>query len=558
MKQISESISQTILDIFSINVFPELSITEEQFGDVSTNVAMQLAGKLSKSPRDIAELITEKLKNNQNIKEISVVGPGFINIRLSDSFLIEALNLLPSKSWENKVVVCEYSDPNPFKVLHAGHLYTTLVGDVIGNLFEVAGADVKRVNFGGDVGLHVAKAMYGIQKAIGNNDPKSFLSSIDVDGRPEWIAARYVEGNTAYEEDESAKSEIIELNKKVYELHKTGEKNSAFAILYWTCRQWSYDGFEELYKNLGVKKFDKYYPESTTAESGLQAAKEALSKGVLSESDGAVVFKGEDIGLHTRVFINSGGLPTYETKDLGLVLAKWSDYQFDKSVMITANDIVEYMKVVQAVVKTFAPEIAERSQHITHGVVKLVGGQKMSSRKGNVLLAQDVIDSAVNANKQTTGKEDMNVVLGAIKYAFIKNRIGGDVIYDPEESVSLIGNSGPYLQYAHARACSILAKAQKDAINSLKDTVELDTYERLLVKKLGQFVPVVDKAVSELMPHHIASYLYELAQEFNSFYEHNRVIGDERQEIRLALVNAYRETLGSGLAILGIYAPDHM
>jgi arginyl-tRNA synthetase len=190
-------------------------------------------------------------------------------------------------------------------------------------------------------------------------------------------------------------------------------------------------------------------------------------------------------------------------------------------------------------------------------MIKLAGGKKMSSRKGNVLLAQDVIDAAVEANKQSTGKDNMSVVLGAIKWAFLKNRIGGDIIYDPEESVSIVGNSGPYLQYAHARACSILRKVGGNGENEIGKS-ELETGERSLLRKLSHYVAVVDQAVEELAPHIICTYLYELAQAFNSFYEHNRVIDDPRQDVRLELVRLYQHTLASGLAVLGITAPEQM
>jgi arginyl-tRNA synthetase len=215
------------------------------------------------------------------------------------------------------------------------------------------------------------------------------------------------------------------------------------------------------------------------------------------------------------------------------------------------------MKVIRAVVRTFAPEISDRTQHITHGMIKLAGGKKMSSRKGNVLLAQEVIDVAEEANKTATGKEDMSVVLGAIKWAFLKNRIGGDIIYDPEESVSIVGNSGPYLQYAHARACSILRKAEGKVVGALEE-VTFDDAERSLLRKLSQYVGAVDQAVTESAPHIICTYLYELAQSFNSFYEHNRVIDDEREAVRLSLVSRYKNTLAKGLAILGIHAPEQM
>jgi arginyl-tRNA synthetase len=286
---------------------------------------------------------------------------------------------------------------------------------------------------------------------------------------------------------------------------------------------------------------------------GLSTVRDHLPE-VYQESDGAVVFNGEAHGLHTRVFINSEGLPTYEAKDVGLIMKKWEDYHFDQSVIITGNDIVDYMKVVLKSIEQFMPELPARTRHLTHGIVKLQGGTKMSSRKGNFLRANDVIEAASEANKHSTGQDNDQTVLGAIKYAFLKNRIGGDLIYDPEESVSLEGNSGPYLQYAHARARSILRKAQPQDGNSQ----ELQAGERALVRKISEYVEVVDRATNELMPHHICGYLYELAQEFNRFYEHHRVIGDEREGFRLRLVELYASTLKAGLELLGISAPEQM
>jgi len=256
------------------------------------------------------------------------------------------------------------------------------------------------------------------------------------------------------------------------------------------------------------------------------------------------------------VFINSEGLPTYEAKDVGLIMLKKQDYNFDKSVVITGNEQAQYMAVVLKSIEQFAPELAQATTHLTHGIVKLQGGVKMSSRKGNILSAIDVLDSASAANKQLNNQENDDTVLGAVKYAFLKNRLGGDTIYDPEESVSLEGNSGPYLQYAHARARSILSKS--DGAEQGFEGVELETSERSLLRKISEFPEVIDNATRELMPHLICTYIYELSQVFNYFYEHNRVIDDPRQSIRLGLVTEYADRLRQGLTLLGIASPDKM
>lgn len=557
METITQALTRTITRLFSLDVTPELTRPDEQFGDYATNVALQLAGRLQRPPRDVAAELVEAVRTElgEQVKELTIAGPGFINITLSDAEILKSAQTAPNTkpdTFANKVVITEYSDPNPFKVLHAGHFYTSVVGDAITNLIRVAGGDVHTVNFGGDVGMHVGKTMWAILKDLGGEHPEK-LKDIAEDQRSEWMAKNYVIGTNAYEEGGQAKAEIVEMNKRVYQLFADDDHDSPFAQIYWTCRQWSYDYFAAFYARIGTH-FEKYYPESSVAPLGLSTVKEQYEKGVYKDSDGAIVFEGEPYGLHTRVFINSHGLPTYEAKDVGLIMAKWRDYHFDRSVIITGNDIVEYMKVVLKSIEQFEPDLAKHTTHITHGNVKLAGGVKMSSRKGNFLRAVDVLDIAADANKQATGRDDEQAVLGAIKYSFLKQRIGADIIYVPEESVSLEGNSGPYLQYAHARARSILAKAEQGTAA----ITGLEAGERSLARKIGEYPDVVAKSVNELLPHHICTYLYELAQSFNRFYEHNRVVGDDRQAIRLQLVGLYADVLRDGLALLGIAAPERM
>lgn len=556
MEQVLELVRGAVQDVFgeaARDVRLELTRPDAQFGDYATNVALQLSKKVGQNPREVAQKIVDALPTGEVIAKADIAGPGFINLTLTDSALWDGVQASTAQTYKDQVVVTEYSDPNPFKVLHAGHLYTSVVGYAISNLIEAAGGTVHRVNFGGDVGLHVAKTMWAVLQSLGGEHADK-LSDVPEDKRSEWMAARYVEGTRAYEDDAN-KPAIVALNKRIYDLHtKERDPSDGFAAIYWTCRQWSYDYFDAFYARIGTP-FEQYYPESQTTPEGLRTVTEQLAKGVYEKSDGAVVFRGEPYGLHTRVFINSEGLPTYEAKDVGLIMKKWQDYHFDRSVIITGNDIVEYMKVVLKSIEQFKPELAQATTHITHGMVKLQGGVKMSSRKGNFLRAVDVLEAASEANKAANGREDEQAVLGAVKYAFLKQRIGPDIIYDPAESVSLQGNSGPYLQYAHARARSILAKAgeQKDA-----PLQGLQADERTLARKLSEFAEAVDKATAELLPHHICTYLYELAQAFNRFYEHNRVIGDEREALRLQLVARYADILHHGLDLLGIPAPEHM
>lgn len=548
-----QKIVQLVKDEFDVETDVTLTRPEPQFGDYATNIALRLAGKLDKQPREIAEKLAAKLQAIEEFSEVSVADPGFINIRLSNSALLAMTKKEPEAFLSGQSIVAEYSDPNPFKVLHAGHLYTTLVGDVMTRLLAVSGATVHRVNFGGDVGLHVAKNMWAILRFLGGEHPDKLAEvGDDAHERASWLSARYVEGNTAYDDD-SAKEEIVEINKHIYQLHADDDHESDFSKIYWTCRKWSYDYFNVLYDELDVLPFEKYYPESKTAPVGMETVQRELKNGVYEQSDGAVVFNGEKYGLHTRVFINSAGLPTYEAKDVGLIMQKWADYHFDQSLVITGNDITEYMKVVLKSIEQFEPELVKRSRHITHGNVKLAGGKKMSSRKGNVLLALDILDAASQAQADLSGSPDRDVMLGAVKFAFLKTKVGGDIIYDPAESVSLQGNSGPYLQYAHARARRILEKTL-----SAQMPVEVRDEDRLLVRKLGEYHEIVELAAKTLEPHHICNYLFELAQEFNRYYEKNQVVGTEYEQHRAGLVALYADTLRAGLMILGIAAPEKM
>ena len=555
MQKIQTVLTRVIKNVFGQELKPELTRPDEQFGDYATNVALQLAGKLGRAPREVAEELAEALRTEltELVAEISVAGPGFINFTLRDHVLLAgAARAIENKpdSYKDKVVVAEYSDPNPFKVLHAGHLYTTVVGDAIANLLQAAGGTVHRVNFGGDVGLHVGKTMWAMVQELGGERPEK-LQDIAPEDRAAWLSKLYVAGNNMYDDNAEAKAEMVAYNKRVYEIHANNDHESPFAQLYWTTRQWSYDAFDAFYERLNVK-FEKYYPESQTAEIGVKTVQEQAQKGVYEHSDGAIVFKGEQHNLHTRVFINSEGLPTYEAKDVGLIMAKWRDYKFDLSTIITGNDQAEYMKVVLKSIEQFAPELASRSKHLTHGIVKMAGGVKMSSRLGNILRGTDILDAAAEASKKATGEINDETVLAAVKYAFLKQRIGGDIIYDPEESVSMEGNSGPYLQYAHARACSIL---QKTTGYEAEIEHKLELGERSLVRKIAEYPDVVQQSVAEMMPHHVCTYLYELAQTFNRFYENNRVVGSKRQATRQLLVQLYADVLKDGLELLNIPAP---
>ena len=546
MEKIREQLKNTIKELYGIDFDVDLSEAPENISaDYSTNAPLKLAKDLHKPPMVIAEELKEKMDG------ASVSAPGFLNYTVDDEYLNHEIaelsenfeSIVSSDEYTGKTVICEFSDPNPFKVLHVGHLYTSIVGDSISRLFENAGAKVIRANFGGDVGLHVAKTMYVLrQKSI---------EELTI----EDIARCYVEGTALYDEDEAAHEEITKLNKEIYKINSENFHDSDLARLYWRGRELSYDYFNDFYAKIGVK-FDKYYPESTVAALGLNTVKDQLGRGVYEISDGATIFNGEKFGLHTRVFINKEGVPTYEAKDVGLILTKWQDYHFDKSVVITGSEQLDYMKVVLKSIEQFEPDLVARTSHLIHGLVKLPGNVKMSSRKGNFLKAVDVLDMIKDELKAEYNSEDEKVILAATKYAFLKYKMGGDIIFDPKESVKMTGNSGPYLLYSAVRAKKILQKSE--AKGEQKENYKLEPAERNLIKKILDYKTVLKDATDEMSPHKVANYLYGLAQDFSRFYENCQVNGCDKEIERLRLVRTYLHVMTHGLNILGINIPEEM
>lgn len=552
-----QQLIEIIYKLFELEVDPIVTRPQSKFGDHATNVALQLASRIHESPLVIAEKIANELKASGAFREVSVAGPGFINVFENDKAILENIGKAPERIFDNQRIVFEYSCPNAFKELHTGHLYQTIYGDIAARLMLLGGANLQRTSFGGDVGLHVAKCLWGVITFLDGEYPDK-LHQIENDAfiRSSWISARYVEGSRAYEEDEAAKNDIDDLNKKIYGIHANNDHESPLAQIYWVTRQWSYDYFDAFYDLIKVEKM-RYYAESETAPIGLEVVKEQLNNGLLKESEGAIVFEGDESKhLHTRVFITSKGLPTYETKDIGVIWLEQQDYNFEHRFIMTGNDQKEYMRVVFAAAEAFEPKLIGRMTHMTNGTVKFADGQKMSSRLGNVARALDVVSTVRDKVKDLTNDESIvdDLTLGAIKYAFARYTLGNDIAFNIDETVSLTGNSGPYLQYAHARARSILRK-----LNYTPTTPQtIHDEDRELISKLSEFTDIQSAAIRNLQPQVICNYLFELAQEFNRYYENNRVIGDEKEIHRANIVHTYADTLRDGLGILGIAAPDSM
>ncbi len=539
----------------------ELGITDVVFalehpadlahGDVATNVAMIGAKKSGKNPRALAEEIVSllKKKNDEHIAEITIAGPGFINFTFSKKYFTKALaealekaeNFGRNKMLEGKKVIVEYTDPNPFKEFHIGHLMANAIGESISRLVEASGAETKRACYQGDVGLHVATAIWAIQKSNSEDWEELLLRG-----------KAYATGAKAYKEDEQAKKEIQEINKKLY--HRSDE---ALNTQYDQGRANSLALFAKMYQRLSTK-FDFYFFESKTGEFGKKVV-EAHPE-IFVASDGAIVYKGDESkGLHTRVFINKEGLPTYEAKELGLSKIKYDTSPYDVSIIITANEVNDYFKVLLDAMSKVFPNLAATTEHYSHGMLRLPTG-KMSSRTGDVITATWLLDEAKAEIKRsvtdTTEEVAEAAAVAAVKYSILRQSKGKDIIFDFAQSLSFEGDSGPYLQYTHARTCSLLAKAggKKSDVRVIGNG-EISPLHKYLLR----FPEIVVRAEEERAPHHVATYLIEVAREFNSFYGNTMILdGAPDEGYKLALVMLTRNVLQQGLWLLGISAPSKM
>ena len=531
--------------------------SETSHGDYACNVAMVLSKGVGKAPRELAIELSKALEGKiEYVEKIQIAGPGFLNFYLTRDFFsaeIERVNKL-GEDWGKGVselgqeVLVEYTSPNLFKPIHIGNLVGNIVGESLTRLFEFGGAEVKRLNYPSDIGPVVAKAIWGLKKAHG--DPRDILA----------LGEGYRVGNDAYENDESAKAEIDAMNQALY----AGTDSELMAIReagIATSRQ----RLADICARLGTK-FDVEIFESQVGTLGVEIVKKHIGD-IFIESEGALVYPGEKVGLHTRVFVNSKGLPTYEAKDLGNFTKKNELFpDWTKSIVITGNEQTEYFKVLYAALREVFKVPAEKKlEHIGTGFLTLTTG-KMSSRKGNVLTGESLLEEMeeeahVKAAETRTDDVDtlaQEVAVAALKYQILRQGPGSNIVFDKEKALSFEGDSGPYLQYTHARISSVLTKA---AEVGLKSSVALAPEGIFEVERLVyQFPEVVEKALAERAPHKVVGYLTELASAFNSFYAHEKIADTEdvHAPYKIAIAEAVQTTLKNGLWVLAIKAPNKM
>ncbi len=552
VKEKLKKLISEILDTRGVKIetVPIKQPINSKFGDYASSIAL----KISKAVGQDAMVLAEEIKNNlipsEFIEKIDVVKPGFLNFWMRKSFLVDEAQRMDIKSAfekKNRSILLEYGDPNTHKLPHIGHLFSYIYGESVARILTSVGYTVHGVNYQGDIGLHVAKCLYSLSKK------GDVLKECDtLEEKIKFLQQCYQEGSAFYETNDQIRQEIDELNKKIY------LKDPSVYPLWEETRQMNLDYYAQLETKLGIH-YDRYYFESETALLGKEIVMSHIGS-IFEKSDGAIIFKGEEYGLHTRVFINKYGNSTYEAKDMGLIELKKREFAFDLSVVTTASEQNGYWKVVKKATELIYPDLIGKIKHVGFGMINLTSG-KMSSRSGRIIDAISLIHLVEEEIKHKFGLEDNELVekiaLASIKYSFLRSDIYQNISFDIEKSISKEGDSGPYLLYTYVRCQSILKQAK------ITDGVEYpppNPQEYALLRKLVQFTDVIEEAALSYSPHPIANYLFELTQLYNYFYQKHSVLNAEMKmkELRLMLTQTVATTVKHGLYLLGIETVERM
>ena len=581
-------ITDLLKDLFGDhNLFIDLQETRKEFkGDLTLVIFPFL--KVSKlSPEATGDLIgSNLLKRSLEVKNYNVV-KGFLNLTLTDQVIttlfdeIKRTNNFGLKDLDPLLpsAMIEYSSPNTNKPLHLGHIRNNLLGDSISRIVKASGRNVIQVQIINDRGVHICKSMWAWKKFGDGETPKS--SGLKGD---HLVGKYYVLFDKEYKrqinesvlngkEQEEAKKTvpcIIEVQKMLLDW-ESGDKE---VVELWTkMNTWVYSGFKKTYERLGIV-FDKNYYESETYILGKKDIIEGLQNGVFyRKPDNSVWIDLSAEGLDEKIVLRKDGSSVYMTQDIGTAIQRFKDFEIDSLTYVVGNEQDYHFRVLFLILEKLGYPWARKLSHLSYGMVDLPSG-KMKSREGKVVDADDLMDEMESAARKMSielGKsqsfnnsesEILNKVLGhgALKYFILKVDPKKRMIFNPEESIDFNGNTGPFLQYTHARISSLINK-KGSQVNYNWDQFELTEKERGLVILIAKFPQNIQAAAAGLNPSIIAAYLYELAKGFNSFYQQHSVLNAETALIaafRLDLCKEVANVLNSGLNILGINAPERM
>jgi len=561
----------------------QLQPTRKEFeGDV-TLVAFPLLKSSHKSPEATATDIGGWLK--ENVKEIEGfnVVKGFLNIKISGEFWSNVLRSIAATDnygqlpASGKTVVVEFSSPNTNKPLHLGHVRNNLLGWSVSRLLAANGHKVIKVNLVNDRGIHICKSMIAWLKCGNNITPQQAGKKGD-----HLIGDFYVKFNDLFKEDvaklvasgmneEDAEKNAPILKEAQAMLVKWEQGDPEVRALWQKMNGWVYEGFDQTYSSLGIS-FDKTYYESNTYLLGKSLVEEGLAKGVFERhDDGSVWCNLEGDGLDQKLLLRSDGTSVYMTQDLGTACQRYEEFKFDEHIYVVGNEQNYHFQVLKLILKKLGFEWADAIYHMSYGMVELPEG-KMKSREGTVVDADDLIEKMYNTAKETSmelGKlEGMSedekdqlfrtLSLGALKYFIIKVDPKKTMLFDPKESIDFNGNTGPFIQYTHARIKSILRRAGNV---SPEAKATLIPKEELLVRLLASYPEKIREAGSAHSPAVVANYAYELAKEFNQYYHDTQILKEEDSDVRaqrILLIDVIARVLTHAMDILGIRLPERM
>jgi len=554
----------------------------KKFGDFSTTVCLRLGNQLKKNPIKIGEDLIGVIPN---ISKAEVVAPGFVNIYvISDD--LKSLLLKIDQSWgindsgKDRKIMVEFGQPNTHKELTMGHVKSGITGLSLSRLLEFAGYNVVKANYFGDIGLMVAKALWGLITKITPEAPilnleseaitsikKKCMELINEKGIKavaKYFSDVYIFANRRMGEDKSVENQIREINNALY-----SKDNDGINEIYRFTRDLSIKYQNSVFTELGVK-YDRQYPESENMETGTKIVKDSIGK-VFDVDDGAVIFRGKKYGLKNFAFITSEGVPAYGAKDVGLAFKKFEEYpDLYLSIITTSAEQRDYFDSLIKSLELLDKKFRNRYKHIWFGWL-LVGGKKTSSREGKAFTYEDILNELIEVskdrmkNKNNYSEDEIesiakNVAISSLKFGILSHEFHKDINYNPDAFLSMNGFSGPYILYTYARANSILNKGGKIA-KKISDEVLNSSEEQDIIKKLIEFPKVVSKAQELYTPHLICQYVFELANLFNNFYNKHSVLNSKKKEeknSKLLLVDAVSKVLKNGLYLLGIETVEKM
>ncbi|PRY52648.1 arginyl-tRNA synthetase [Arcticibacter pallidicorallinus] len=562
-----------------------LQETRKEFEGETTIVTFPLTRISKKSPEQTGnEIGAYLLENLPQVSAFNVI-KGFLNISLSSAYLLDLFRKtilspefgdLPSNG---KKVMIEYSSPNTNKPLHLGHVRNNLLGFSVSEIMAASGYEVIKANLVNDRGIHICKSMLAWQKFGNGETPESTGLKGD-----KLVGNYYVKFDQEYKkqidelkaagqnEDEAKKN--AELIKEAQLMLRKWEAGDEEVINLWkTMNSWVYAGFDVTYKSLGVE-FDQYYYESDTYLLGKDIIDEGLEKNVFfKKEDNSVWIDLTADGLDEKLVLRGDGTSVYITQDLGTAQLKYDNFQMDESIYVVGNEQDYHFKVLFLILDKLGKSWAKGLYHLSYGMVDLPSG-KMKSREGTVVDADDLIQEMVDTARQRTeelGKVDgfseeektalyRMIGLGALKYFLLKVEPKKRLLFDPNESIDFQGHTGPFIQYTHARICSVLMRADV-AAPAFDGIADLSVVQRELILAISKYPAVVTAAAAEFSPALIANYAFDIAKLYNKFYHEEPILKEENadlRQIRLALSSATASVLKRSMKLLGIDVPQRM